>query len=257
MIFKSIVCNVIFLMIICFTTKQDQVIAGELKRDYSKTHYSYTSFTSRASKGVYARYSHSVNRQNFSTSAKYRGINHKHIKFIEVASTGTFHELLFLHEEIKPRVNFRNNYGETALIKVLDRPYNMETFSKLKFLLSAGAGPNVRGRSSKSDNTTSLGVAIWNSREVFQSGSEEEIQIAQQVLELLIAAGADVSGVEVNGRSLLHLAAETNNLFAAKLLLESGLKVVPIDDNHKTPLDIAESGDMIKLLKEHHVKKVS
>jgi ankyrin repeat protein len=154
-------------------------------------------------------------------------------------------------------VNFRNNNGETALIKVLDGPYNEDTFLKLKYLISVGVRLNVRGKSSKSENTSSLGVAICNSKAVFQSGNTAEVQIAQHILELLIDAGVDVSSLEVNGRSLLHLAAETNNLFAAQLLLESGAKVIPIDDNHKTPLDIAGSGEMIKLLKKYQVKELS
>ena len=255
--FKAIFYTLFFLMIIGLTAKQDQIIASEFKKHYSKTNYSDSRLASSAPKGIYVNYTQGGNRQNFTTSRKNRTKNFTHIKFIEVASMGTFQELLFLHDEKKPRVNFRNNSGETALIKVLDGPYNEDTFSKLKFLISVGARPNIRGKSSKSDNTSSLGVAIWNSKAVFQSGNSEEVQIAQQVIELLIAAGADVSGLEVNGRSLLHLAAETNNLFAAKLLIESGAKVIPTDDDHKTPLDVAESGEMKKLLKKHQVKKLS
>ena len=255
--FKAIFFTLIFFILIGFTVKQNQVIASELKKAYSKTDYSDLRLTSRAPKNISVSYKRGGIRQNFATPRKTRDKDFKHIKFIEVASMGKFHELLFFHEKTKPRINFRNNNGETALIEVLDGSYNEDTFSKLKFLISLGAGTNVRGKSSKSDNTSPLGVAIWNSKAIFQSGNTEEVKIAQKVLELLIAAGADVSGLEENGRSLLHLAAETNNLFAAKLLLKSGAKVIPIDDNYKTPLDIAESGEMIKLLKRHQAKKLS
>jgi len=239
--FKAIFYTVVFLMLVGFIAKQEQAIAGE----------------PRVQNLVYVDYTRGSNRQNFALSNKIRDKNFKHIQFVKVADKGTFQELRFLYNEKKPRVNFRNSNGETALIKVLDGPYNEDTLLKLKYLISAGARLNVRGKSSKSDNTSSLGVAIWNSKAFIQSGNAAEVQIAQQVLELLIDAGADVSSLEINGRSLLHLAAETNNLFAAKLLLDSGAKAIPIDDNHKTPLDIAESGEMIKLLKKHQVKEFS
>jgi hypothetical protein len=254
---KAIFSTILLLIIIGLTAKQDQVIASELKKVNAKTDYRDSRPASRAPKGVYVNYTGGGNRQNFETPGKNSSKNFKHISYIAVAAMGTYQELLFLHAERKPRVNVRNYKGETALIKVLDGSYNEDTFSKVKFLLSAGARPNVRGKSSKSDNTSPLGVAIWNSKTVLQSGTAEEVQIARKILGLLIAAGADASGLEANGRSLLHLAAETDNLFAAKLLLESGAKVIPLDDNQKTPLDIAESGEMIKLLKKHQVRKIS
>ena len=257
--FKAIFYTVVFLLLVGFTVKQEQVIAGETKRGFSKVDYrSLLNIPpSRVKKIDNDDYKYRRNRQNFAVLNTARGKNFKHIQFIKVASIGTFQKLQFLYEEKKTRVNFRNKNGETALIKVLDGPYNEDTFLKLKFLISVGVKLNVRGKSSKSENSSSLGVAIYNSKAVFQSGNAAEVQIAQQILELLIDAGVAVSSLEVNGRSLLHLAAETNNLFAAKLLLESGAKVIPIDDYHKTPLDVTESGEMIKLLKEYQVKELS
>lgn len=254
---KFIFYTGIFFVIIGLTVKQDQVIANELQQGYAKAVYSDLKLTSRPPQNSYVDYKDGIIRQNFATYKNAVNDNFKNTEFIEIASRGTFYELSFFHDKTRPKVNFRNKFGETALIEVLDGPYNEDTFSKLQFLISAGIGPNVRGKSSKSDNTSPLGVAIWNSKAVFQSGNAEEVEIAQNTLELLIAAGADVSGLEENGRSLLHLAAEINNLFAAKLLLKSGAKVISKDDNDKTPLDTAESGEMIKLLKNHQVKKIS
>ena len=252
--YKLIYHTVIFFMIFGFTARQDQVIANELQKGHLKTYYSDIRFTPKAPPNSYVNYKQGAIVQNFATHKIARD---KNLQFIEVASRGKFFELLFLHDKTKPKVNFRNNYGETALIEVLDGPYNEETLSKLEFLISVGAGPNVRGKSSKNDNTSPLGVAIWNSKAVFQSGNVEEVEVAQNILELLVAAGADVSGLEKNGRSLLHLAAEINNLFAAKLLLKSGVMVIAKDANDKTPFDIAASGEMIKLLKKYQGKKVS
>lgn len=256
--YKAIFFGVVFLVLVGFTAKQEQVIASETKEGYSKVDYRGLELpSSRVKKTDNNAYKFRNKRQNFALLNKTNDKNFKHIQIIKVAAIGTFKELQFLYEEKKPRVNFRNKNGETALIKVLDCPYNDDTFLKLKFLISVGVKLNVRGKSSKSKNTSSLGVAIYNSKAVFQSGNAAEVQIAQQILELLIREGAAVSSLEVNGRSLLHLAAATNNLFAAKLLLESGAKVKPMDDYHKNPLDIAASGEMIQLLKKYQVKDLS
>jgi ankyrin repeat protein len=47
------------------------------------------------------------------------------------------------------------------------------------------------------------------------------------------------------------VAAEHNNLYAAHLLLDLGAKVNPKDSSGKTPLDYAESREMIVILKDH------
>jgi ankyrin repeat protein len=53
----------------------------------------------------------------------------------------------------------------------------------------------------------------------------------------------------------LHIAAERNNIGGAKMLIEAGSKIMPKDDKGKTPLDYAESAEMIKLLKTHGAKE--
>jgi ankyrin repeat protein len=256
--FKVFFYTVVFLMLVGFTAKQDQVIAAETESGFAKVAFRSLQLpTSSVKKTANNSYRPRGSRQNFALLKHTKDKNFKHNQFIKVAAIGSFEELHFLYEGKRTRVNFRNKNGETALINVLDGPYNEDTYLKLKFLISVGVKLNVRGKSSKSENTSSLGVAIYNSKEVFQSGNESEVQIAQQILELLIDSGVAVSSLEVNGRSLLHLAAATNNLFAAKLLLESGAKVIPTDDYHKTPLDIAESGEMIQLLKKYQGKELS
>jgi hypothetical protein len=39
------------------------------------------------------------------------------------------------------------------------------------------------------------------------------------------------------------------------MLIEAGSKIMPKDDKGKTPLDYAESAEMIKLLKDHGAKE--
>ena len=47
----------------------------------------------------------------------------------------------------------------------------------------------------------------------------------------------------------LHHAARMDNAKAAALLLKAGAKIMPRDANGKTPLDLAEAGPVIQLLK--------
>ena len=83
---KAIFSTILLLMIIGLTAKQDQIIASELKKHYSKTNYSDSRLASSAPKSIYVNYTQGGNRQNFTTSRKNRTKNFTHIKFIEVAS---------------------------------------------------------------------------------------------------------------------------------------------------------------------------
>ncbi|MDG2199939.1 MAG: ankyrin repeat domain-containing protein, partial [Phycisphaerales bacterium] len=70
--------------------------------------------------------------------------------------------------------------------------------------------------------------------------------------KLLIEAGAKVSATGSKWhRTPLHWAADMDCIFIAELLIKANCKIMPRDKDGKTPLDLAESGDMIKLLKDH------
>jgi ankyrin repeat protein len=81
--------------------------------------------------------------------------------------------------------------------------------------------------------------------------NREDYKCGEMVLSELIAKGARVSSRDSKDRTPLHIAAEKNHLFAAQLLLKNGAKVMPRDKSGRTPLDMAESAEMIKLLKQH------
>jgi uncharacterized protein len=71
----------------------------------------------------------------------------------------------------------------------------------------------------------------------------------EKTLKRLLHAGARVSGMDSEGRTALHKAAERDNLLAAEVLIAEGAKIMARDKSGKTPLNYAESGPMIKLLK--------
>ena len=51
--------------------------------------------------------------------------------------------------------------------------------------------------------------------------------------------GAEIEAKDVNNQTPLHLAALSNSIETAKLLLESGAEIEARDVNNRTPLDVA------------------
>jgi ankyrin repeat protein len=174
------------------------------------------------------------------------------LRFIELARFGTIREL---REQIKngAEVNTKNANEETALLQSLSSFYGRyETYIKIMYSLDLGADVNLKGKGTF-DITTPLHEAIYYSQ--FEFKYNRDTSYAEKILQELIKRGAFVSAQDENGKTPLHIAAEYNHLYAAKLLIKSGSKVMPKDKSGKTPLDYAESADMIKLLKESGAKE--
>ena len=106
--------------------------------------------------------------------------------------------------------------------------------------------------------TYPLHLIVYNSSFVFNGSAttEEDKNISKEALNALITAGAHVSARNSRGETPLHIATKRNNFYAATLLLDNHAKVIPRDGKGKTPLDYAESGEMIKLLKENGAKEL-
>jgi len=172
------------------------------------------------------------------------------LRLIEAASHGTISELKELLEK-GGNINSRNINGETVLINVLSTPiYDYETYMKIVFLLDSGADPNLTGDGLILKDSLPLNQAILNSSFLFKA-KNRDTSYAKQIIQRLIKKGAYISGIDNDGRTPLHIAAKYNNLYAAQLLLNSGSKVMPRNKQGKTPLDYAQSAEMIKLLKNH------
>jgi ankyrin repeat protein len=134
-------------------------------------------------------------------------------------------------------------------------------YEAIEFLLKKGATPNVKGNGLLYHNeTTPLHEVMFFSSFIFGKESKDAVLrdvpiYARLIIESLLRYGAHVSAQDGSGRTPLHIAAQNNNIVGAKILIEAGAKIMPKDNRGKTPVDYAESGEMIKLLKDHGAKE--
>ncbi len=174
-------------------------------------------------------------------------------KFVEVAFMGTLDDL---KGQIKKgaRVNIKDRQGRTALIGAL-MPFDHNAYIKVIYLLDLGADVNLKGLGVIKSRAATLPLHVAIRLSSFLFRYKKNTIYAEQILKELIKRGAFVSGRDEDDKTPLHIASKYNHLYAAQLLLESGSKVMPKDKSGKTPLDYAESAEMIKLLKNHGAKE--
>lgn len=153
------------------------------------------------------------------------------------------------------RINGDDPAGRIALIDALRNPIRERRQAEaIWWLLDHGANPNLKGESGFQDlDGIPLHVFVSMNRHTL-SGIKQRPEVkslSEETLTRLLKAGAKVSGMDSQGRTPLHIAARTDNVNAAKILIREGARIMARDANGKTPLDYAESGLMIKLLKSH------
>lgn len=170
------------------------------------------------------------------------------LRFIEAAKSGSpdlVQELL----RSGAKANTKGRDGEVALIHAMEDPDPCRGYKKALILFNAGADPNIHGKSMMAESTTPLHQAVWFTSFVYVR--KENPSCVEMLLSELIARGAHISSVDSDGRTPLHVAAEQDHIYAARVLLEGEAKVMPRDKAGRTPLDLATSGPMIKLLKNY------
>jgi ankyrin repeat protein len=249
--YKAIFCIVIFLMLTGCAAQEEPVSTRPPKTLITNSDYDDLEIKPPKKEPVEIDYKQGVTSRSIDTTKKIDAQEAIQEKFLYISSFGTVDELKTRYEN-GARVNFRNNKGETALIKVLEGPYDNQTLPKVEYLVSVGAQVDLKGMSARGHYATPLDCAVWKSSSVFKSGTASKSPFfAEQVIRYLIDEGADISGSDKNGDTPLHTASKSDNLFAAKFLLESGAEVMPKDYDGKTPLDYAKTRQMKTILLEN------
>lgn len=122
-----------------------------------------------------------------------------------------------------------------------------------EMLIKAGADVSDRGRDGLTPLHTAINTNLKLAKMLIEAGAD-------------VSARVDISGIRgtryeklaestYGGMTPIHVAAKFNNLEGVKILIEAGAKIMPKDETGKTPLQYAESAEMIKLLKYHGAKE--
>lgn len=248
---KAIFCIVVFLILTGCAAQEEPVVTREPTKLITKDDYHDLQETPRKEEPVEADFSKGKTKQSIDIAPKVDPKTAVQEKFLYSATYGSVDELKIRYEN-GGKINFRDSSGESVLVKVVEGSYDEQTLFKVQYLLSIGAEVNFKGKSAKSERITPLGAAVWKTSAIFKSGgASKKPYFAEQVLKLLIAEGAAVSASNELGRAPLHTAAMSNNIFAARLLLDSGAGVMQRDYDGNTPIDLAKSKEMKKILEEH------
>jgi ankyrin repeat protein len=172
------------------------------------------------------------------------------IRMIAAAGRG---DLIAVQRELMQgaSVNLTDPEGSTALLEAVTHRES----SMVLELLKLGANPNSSGRFyntwpyATSTYATPLHAAVCLDERSFAFNGSV-------IVDALLKGGAHVSSTTFHRKQTpLHVAARMQNTKAAMLLLKAGAKVMPHDEDGKTPLDLAESSAMIELLKAHGARE--
>ncbi len=153
-------------------------------------------------------------------------------------------------------VNGKNSKDRIALVEAIDGAYDIEEYITVVYLLQKGANPNLKSARHWSGFD---GIALHHAvgfHGIMAKNVEDRTTYQKLVIEALLKAGAHVSSRGLDRMTPLHIAAKHNDIYAATTLIKAGAKIMPKDDTGKTPLDYAESAEMIKLLKSHGAKEL-
>ncbi len=159
--------------------------------------------------------------------------------------------------------NYSDSASVTPLVSAIENGFvSPDAHKVISLLLARGADPNKRskiyfrndGREYSADTTplihlvrnTAYASKINDKRPIL---SERRIESVKRAFALMLDAGAKVAAPDDFNRTPLHYAAIDDNILAARLLLSRHAPKDRTDRNGKTPLDYAESSEIIALLK--------
>lgn len=170
----------------------------------------------------------------------------RQIRFVGASYAG---DLDAIESSVKDgiEVNLPDCAGRTALFDCIALGH----VEIARVLLTHGASPNVPSNGMASLKSYPLHEAVQSSMAYGQSMKPNAVDWEGfEIVQLLLEHNAEVSKARpYDGKTPLHIAAEWGIVRTAEALIKAGAKVMPRDADGKTPLDYAESGPMIQLLK--------
>ena len=191
--YKAIFSIIACIILIGCAAHEEPVSTREPKTLLTEDEYTDLKIKPRKTEPVEIDYTRGTQMQSLDIATKVSPQEAIQNKFLSVATYGMAEELK-RHHENGGMINYRNDAGETVLIKVLQGSYNEQTFLKLQYLVSVGARINSRGKSATSVSSPPLDVAVWNTSSIFKSDTaSSKPYFAEQVLKYLIDHGAYVS----------------------------------------------------------------
>jgi ankyrin repeat protein len=176
------------------------------------------------------------------------------IALVEAASNG---DIAAMRTAIKAgaSIDGADTDGKTALINALRMGiYHRQQAEAVWWLLTQGADPNVKGESGfQGLEGIPLQIFVAMNTHPLQGvpTRPEARGLAEETLLRLLRAGAKVSSIDSRGRTPLHIAADSDNVRAAEILIRHAARVMARDTQGRTPLNYAESTAMIRLLKSN------
>lgn len=150
-------------------------------------------------------------------------------------------------------VNEVDKKGNISLLNIVTNElYFKESLECLKYLISVGADVNKIGSSFTTfgKQYTPLSALIVKSDPILKNNFKEKDTVLAMIYEL-IKNGAYVSGVDSDMMTPIHYSCLKNNYIVTKILLEAGAKVLSKNKEGLRPIDLAQSGEVIKLLKQY------
>jgi ankyrin repeat protein len=156
------------------------------------------------------------------------------LAFVEAASN---RDIEGLERALKDgaRINDPDANKEIALVAAVRlQTYKRHEAMAIWWLLDHGADPNLRDASGESP------LHKFARASKYTVARTDSKPLAEETLARLLKAGARVSGMDIKDRTPLHIAAQTDNIWLAEILIKEGAKVMPRIETAK-PLSITPS----------------
>ena len=115
---------------------------------------------------------------------------------------------------------------------------------KVKKFIAEGANVNDTDKNDRTPlhmaaSSINLVERPLNEDQVLDSIFKQQIKLSEEIVQILIKAGADVNATDKNGQTPLKIAARYGNVAMANILIKADANVNAADKNGRTPIRMA------------------